>query len=77
MIVRRVIEKEVKGCRDCPYYREDRDMGCTMVSCGAIDTIYGSPYDSILNDINWRNAHNTISVQCPLTKQENSDIMSI
>lgn len=68
MFVRRVIEKEVTCCVECPYYKEERDMGAIIPLCEAIDNREDC-WASVLHDINWLTMNNRISSQCPLKKQ--------
>lgn len=68
MLVRRVIEREVTCCGHCPYYGEERDMGATIPYCKAIDD-HEDYWANVLQDISWRTAHDKISSQCPLQKQ--------
>lgn len=66
MRVRRVIEKEVNACAECPYFFEEHDMNAIIVCCEAIDNSKDC-YANVLNDISWRIAGKKISKQCPLT----------
>lgn len=36
MFVRKVIEKNIKCCQECPYYDEYREMGATIPYCSLI-----------------------------------------
>lgn len=69
MLVKKVIEKEVSCCYECPYYHADQDMSATLCWC----ELRGKAYNAILPDINWKNASYKISEDCPWLKNTNKD----
>lgn len=60
--VRKVFSGKVDCCADCPYYKEDNQMGAILISC---DALPGKGYDKLLDDISWRNSSKEISRCCP------------
>lgn len=69
MRVKKVIDVDVKCCKDCPYYYEDQDMGATHHCC----ELKGKAYDAFLEDLSWANGdrpNQRISIYCPLLSEE-------
>lgn len=61
MLVRRVIEKEVNCCGDCPYYEEENNRGEIRFFCLAKED-----KPPVIEDISWRTVYKEISKSCPL-----------